>query len=374
MKRPLTRALVKIIATGFYRQHLGFLLALFVVLFLNVLYTPVLNQTHLTPEQILVTALKLVVSSVSEPLGVGLLGGLFLLYSWKSWQYVARHLQGADVQFLYYSSNALPWSRQVQSWTLVQLVVCLPLVMISLYAMFVGVAFGYWLIPFLLPVYMLALLIGSGVYYTRLLNNTTAAEPFQADRLAWLRRWPKPLFSLFLYELLDKKRLPYTVTKALSLSSIALLWSVFPASRLDPRLFEFLGLCSALTHAVLLFQAREFEKFYLQFTRNFPHSCWQIAGQQVALYSMLLLPELLGLLMIGPFQHGLLGAALLLSVTLFFRALLARPGLRLPTYLRVVFGCFLVFLFVLLFGFTQWLIIVNLVAAGGLFYHYKYTN
>ena len=132
MKRPLTRALIKIVATGFYRQHTGFLLALFVVIFINFFYTPVLNQTHLTREEILATALKLVLSAVSEPLGVGLLGGLLLLYSWKSWQYVASRLQAEDVEFLYYSSNALPWSRQVQSWTLVQLVVCLPLVMISL--------------------------------------------------------------------------------------------------------------------------------------------------------------------------------------------------------------------------------------------------
>ncbi|WP_375436339.1 hypothetical protein [uncultured Hymenobacter sp.] len=115
MKRPLTRALIKIVATGFYRQHTGFLLSLFVLVFINFFYTNVLNQTHLTREQLLQTALKLVISSVSEPLGVVLLFGLFLLYSWKSWQYVAGRLQGVDVQFLYYSSTALRWTRQVQS-------------------------------------------------------------------------------------------------------------------------------------------------------------------------------------------------------------------------------------------------------------------
>jgi hypothetical protein len=373
VKRPLTRALVKIVATGFYRQHTGFLLTLFVVVFINFFYTPVLNQTHLTREELLKTALKLVLSSVSEPLGVGLLCGLFLLYSWKSWQYVAGRLQAVDVQFLYYSSNALPWPRQVQSWALVQFVVCLPLVVISLYAMLVGVAFGYWLIPLLLPVYLLVLLVGSGVYYTRLLNDTVA-EPRPADGIAWLRRWPKPLFSLFLYELLDKKRVPYAVTKAVSLASGALLFSVFPAAHADQRLFGLLGLCSALTHVVLLYQAREFESFYLRFTRNFPHSFWQVYGQQVALYSVLLLPELLGLLLVGPFRQALLGAAVLLSITLFFRALLGGLGPQLTNYLRVVFGFFLVFLFALLFGLTQWLIWGNLVAAGVLFYRYQYKG
>jgi hypothetical protein len=373
VKRPLTRALLKIFATGFYRQHTGFLLTLFVVVFINFFYTPVLNQTHLTPEEILATALKLVLSSVSEPLGIELLGSLFLLYSWKSWQYVASRLQGVDVQFLYYSSNASPWPRQVQSWALVQLVVCLPLVVISLYAMLVGLAFGYWLIPLLLPVYLLVLLVSSGAYYTRLLNNMMA-ESIQVNRLAWLRRWPKPLFSLFLYELFDKKRVPYAVTKALSLASITLLWSVFPTSGADSRLFGFLGLCSALTHVVLLYQAQEFEEFYLRFTRNFPLSRWQIIGQQVTLYTVLLLPELLALLILSSFQHGLSGAAVLLSVTLFFRALLGRVGQQLTKYLQLVFGFFLIFLFLLLFGFTNWLIVGNLVVAGRLFYRYQYTD
>jgi len=212
------------------------------------------------------------------------------------------------------------------------------------------------------------------VYYTRLLNNTTAAEPAQVDRLAWLRRWPKPVFSLFLYELLDQKRVPYAVTKALSLTSIALLWSVFPASRADARLFGFLGLCSALAHTVLLFQAWEFEQGPLRFARNFPLSCGQVVGQQAALYTMLLLLELLALVVVGPFPQGLLGAALLLTVTLFFRALLGGLGRQLTKYLRLVFGFFLVFLFLLLFGWTEGLIVGNLVAAGGLFYRYQYTD
>lgn len=374
MKRPLTRALVKIVATGFYRQHTGFLLALFVVVFINFFYTPVLNQTHLTREEILATALKLVLSSVSEPLGIGLLSGLFLLYSWKSWQYVAGRLRGVDVQFLYYSSNALNWSRQVQSWTLVQFILSLPLVVISLYAMLVGVAYGYWLIPLLLPVYLLGLLVGSGMYYTRLLTHTLVAPPARADWLAGLRRWPKPLFSLFLYELFDKKRVPYAITKAVSLGSGALLFSVLPDAHADPRLFGFLGLCSALTHVVLLYQAREFEELYLRFTRNFPVAYWRVYGQQVALYSMLLLPELFALLVVPPFRQGLLGAAVLLGVTVFFRALLSGMGPQLMHYLRVVFGFFFGFLFLLLFNCTEWLIAGNVVAAGMLFYYYQYKD
>ncbi|WP_375436340.1 hypothetical protein [uncultured Hymenobacter sp.] len=222
--------------------------------------------------------------------------------------------------------------------------------------------------------YLLALLVGSAVYYTRLLNNTAAAQPAQADGVAWLRNWPKPLFSLFLYEILAKKRVPYAITKVASLASIALLFSVFPDSHSDLRLLGIIGLCSALTHVVLLYQASEFELFYLRFVRNFPYTSWQLYGQQAALYSVLLLPEISWFLLVGDFRQGLLGAALLLSVTLFFRALLYWLGHRLTGYLRVVFGLFLVFLFTTLFGFTELLIISNVIAAGVLFYRYQYKD
>lgn len=374
MKRPLTRVLVKIVAAGFYRQHTGFLLSFFILVFINFFYTNVLNQTHLTREQLLQTALKLVLSSVSEPLGVVLLSGIFLLYSWKSWQYVASRLRGVDMQFLVYSSTALPWSRQVQSWVLVQLVLSLPLVLVGLYAMLIGLAYGHWLIPLLLPLYLLALVVGGALYYTRLLNDPPTTEGAPAAVGAWLRRGPKPLFSLFLYEILDKKRLPYGITKVGSLVCVALLFSVFPDAHSDLRLLGFIGLCVALTQVVLLYQASEFEKFYLQFTRNFPYSFWQIFGQQVALYGALLLPELIWFLMVGTSSQGLLGAGLLLGVTLFFRALLYWLGHQLQVYLRVVFSFFLAFLFTTLFGWTELLIVGNVVAAGVLLYRYQHQD
>ena len=115
MKRPLTRVLIKVVANGFYQEHTGLLLSLFIVIFINFFYTSVLNQTHLTEEQIIQNALKLVITTVSEPLGVVFLFSLCFLYSVKSWQYVAGRLKRVDVQFLFYSSNALSWARQVQS-------------------------------------------------------------------------------------------------------------------------------------------------------------------------------------------------------------------------------------------------------------------
>jgi hypothetical protein len=372
VKKPLTRVLVKIVASGFYREHTGLLLSLFVLIFINFFYTNVLNQTHLTPEQLIQTALKLVISTVSEPLGILIFFSLFFLYSLKSRKYVSGRLKGIDVQFLFYSSNALSWKRQVQTWSVVQLVIAIPIIILGVYAMIIGITFGYWIIPLLIPIYLLALTVYNASYYTRLINNNTVAAPPKADRLAVLSRWPKPLFSLFLYEVFHKKRVAYAITKLTSLASITLIFSVFPESHSDIRLLGIISLCIALAHVVLLYQSSEFELFYLRFARNFPYSQWQVYRQQVALYSLLLLPELVWFLVVGKFSQGLMGALLLLSVTLLFRAVLYWLGQQMTYYLRLVFGLFIFFLLTNLFGFTELLIIGSAVAAWGLLYRYQY--
>ncbi|RZK33085.1 MAG: hypothetical protein EOO61_15930 [Hymenobacter sp.] len=298
MKKPVTRVLLKVVASGFYQEHTGLLLSLFILIFSNFFYTSVLNQTHLNQEQIILNALKLVLTTVSEPLGVIFLSGLFLLYSVKCGQYVARRVKQVDVQFLAYSITALSWGRQLQSWLLVQLVMSMPIIVLGLFATLIGFTFGHWLIPFLIPIY-LAGLIGSGaVYYTCLLNRISI-ESAKADHLGWLSHWPKPFFSLFLYDLVATKRIPYFITKVASLLSIGVLLGVFPDSHSDVRLFGIISLCIALVHCILIYQSSQFEAFYLRFARNFPYHRWQLYVQQVALLSVLLLPEGVWLMVAG---------------------------------------------------------------------------
>jgi len=373
MKRPLTRVLIKIVAKGFYQTHTGLLLSLFILIFINFFYTPVLNQTHLTPDQLIRNALKLVLTSVSEPVGVLTFFGLLGMYSLKSGQYVARRLTAPDVQFLFYSTNALPRTRQVGAWSIVQLVIALPIISLGLFAMLIGVAFGYWVIPLLIPVYLLALILGNAFYYTQLITSTVSVSA-GVSRRAWLSRWPKPLAILFFYELLDKKRISFLITKGLSFSSIGLLLSLFTEAHTDRRLFGLIGLCVALVHSLLIYQSSEFEQTYLRFARNFPLNQWQLYGQLSVLYSLLVLPEMIWLLLAGGFIQGLLGVLLIQGQLLLFRSLLYRLGQRPDGYRRWTFGLFTIGLFGVVFGLTEVLLIVSVVAAWWLTYRYQYKS
>jgi hypothetical protein len=370
MKNALTRVLLKVVARGFYQQHTGGLISLFLLVFINFFYTRVPNQAHLTPAQITQSGFGLVIASVSEPLGVAVLLGVGLLYSLKSWHYVAARLKSADAQFLVYSSTALTWRQQLLSWAVVQGVILLPVAVICLYATVVGLIFHHWLVPALLPIYLL-LLAGAGAgYYTRLLN-TTAVKPDKVAGLTWARHWPKPLFSLFLYEVIAKKRIAYLLTKAASAASIALLLLAFPDARTDGRLLGLAALCCAVGHSILAFQANEFELFYLPFVRNLPYSRGRVFGQQVLLCSILALPELAWLLVAGRAGAGWPAAGLLLGVLLLLRSLLYYTGQHMTTYLRLVVALFVGLLLANLFGLTALLALGGALAAGVLQYRYR---
>lgn len=363
MKNPLTRVLLRVAARGFYQEHTGWLSTLFLGLFINFFWTRVPDPAHITHEQYVRNGLGLVLLAVSEPLGVAALLVLGLAYGLKSGHYVAGRLKNADARFLLYSSTALPWARQAAAWAMVQGVILLPLAALYLYAVVVGLLFHYWLVPLLLPGYLLLLAVGGAAYYTHLLNNTTG-RPDRVASLGWARRWPKPVFSWFFYEVIARKRLPYLLTKLASAASMAGLLLAFPEARTDERLVGLVGLCCAFGHSVLAFQAHEFELFYLPFARSLPYGPGRVFGQQVLLFGALLLPELLWLLVASPLRAGLPAAGLLLGVALLLRALLYRTGPRMTPYLRLAVGLFLFMLLANLFGLTGWLALGSALAAG----------
>jgi hypothetical protein len=252
----------------------------------------------------------------------------------------------------------------------VQGVILLPLAVLYGYAVVVGLLFNYWLVPLLLPGYLLLLAAGAATYYAQLLNATTG-RPDRAAGLGWARRWPKPVSSWFLYEIIAKKRLPYLLTKLASAASIALLLLAFPEARTDARLAGMLALCCAFGHSVLAFQAHEFELFYLRFARSLPYGPGRVASQQVLLCSALLLPELLWLLVASPLRAGLPAAGLLLGAALLLRALLYCTGPHITPYLRLAVSLFLFLLLANLFGITALLAMGCTLTAGILFYCYR---
>jgi hypothetical protein len=369
MKKHVNRVLIKTIVYGFYQENTGLLVFLFLTIFVNFFYTRVPNQLHLTKEQISQNAFRLAITSVSEPIGIVVFFSICFLYSVKSWKYVAKRLSYPDVKFLFYSTNSLKKAEHIKCWSYVQLIIMIPIVIIVFYAVIIGIIFNYYKIPAVLPVYLVVLVLIGAFRYAAIVDNTE--DPYcNVNKNGWLKSWPKPIFSLFLYEITDKQRVVYAVSKLISISSSICIIIIFPTSNSDVRLYGVIGLCTAISHAIILYKSNEFEILYLDFIRNFPRSKWRIFCEYLAQCFLILIPELLWFTFLGKWNKIIPGACLMLSTALLMRMIIAQMSFNTYKYLKLIFVLFIIYLFANLFGLTLLITFVNLsfILIIGIFY------
>ncbi|QHV95080.1 hypothetical protein GJR95_08615 [Spirosoma endbachense] len=298
---------------------------------------------------------------------------IWLLYTLKSSKYVASQLKLAPYQFLFYSSNALARSKQLQTWFIVQLIISIPIITLGLFAVTIGVAFDHYLISFLIPFYLVALIFSNALYFTHLVNNL-ANEDQKTTVPQFIRHWPKPFFSLFLYEIIDSRKLTFGVTKFISGLIISLIYVLFLDLQSDIRIPELLIISVILTHMVLIYQANEFDLTYLRFARNFPYSPSRLYCQFIQFFLLLLVPEFVWVFLVYDPITSTTILLLGLSTALLFRTLLYRLAPGMSNYLRLIFCLFLVLSLAILFGGLWVLIVSNLICSFFLLYFHRFKS
>jgi len=372
MFSPLSRTLIKIFANGFYRVHAGLLLSLFITVFIYFLFINVLEQTRITPEERLMYNLSLALAFITNPVVMAVVFILWLIYTIKSWQYVAGQLKLADQQFIFYSSTAMPQAHQFKSWFLVQVIILLPIISYGLFALAIGIMFGYFVMPVIILLYILLLAVVSALVYIKWVNQLRETEN-QSYLLKIAARWQKPFFSLFIYHVFDKLKLAYGLTKVLSGIAIAGLFHFFSDVKQDIRVAGIMVLTVITAHTILIYQEHRFKEIYMGFSRNLPYRRRKLLVDYIFLFILLLLPESIWLLVhykvlpaTGLFLFGL-------STALLFCSLLYWFGLNMQKYLRWVGGLFLLFLLLIMFGCLWLLVPLNLGVAFLLFYRNYYA-
>ncbi|PIQ20859.1 MAG: hypothetical protein COW65_12540 [Cytophagales bacterium CG18_big_fil_WC_8_21_14_2_50_42_9] len=372
MLSPLSRTLIKIFAKGFYRVHAGLLLALFIIIFIYFLFINVLEQTRITPEERLMYNLSLVLAFITNPVVMAVVFILWLIYTVKSWQYVAGQLRLADQQFIFYSSTAMPQVHQFKSWFLVQAIILLPIISYGLFSLAIGIMFDYFVMPVIILLYILLLTVVSALVYIKWLNKLRETEN-QSYLLKIAARWRKPFFSLFIYHVFAKLKLAYGLTKILSGIAIAGLLHFFSDVKQDIRVAGIIVLTVITAHTILIYQEHRFKEIYMGFSRNLPYRRRKLLADYIFLFILLLLPESIWLLVhykvlpaTGLFLFGL-------STALLFCSLLYWLGLNMRKYLRWVGGLFLLFLLLIMFGCLWFLVFLNLGVAFLLFYRNYYA-
>jgi hypothetical protein len=361
---PLTDVLLKIFANGFFRVHAGILLFVF------------LAMVGIVPPQYLIgyhKALMLAMDSSSVVMVVAFV--IWLIYAVKSWHYVSGQIFAPGQHFLFYSSNALNRSKQLKSWFWVQAAILSPVISYAFIAVCVGFANHYYLLPVCILLYLIALTYLSAVIYIKQVNKLIDGSS-QSILLRLSSKFRKPCFSLYIYHILDKHKVPYLITKALSWLIINGVFYVFADVKTDARVAGIAILAVITAHIVLIFEERKFEENGLSFSRSLPYSRQRLFLNFICVYFFLLIPESIWLF--SRF-NPLMAAELLLaglSTAMLFHCLLYWFGLNMDRYLQWILGLFIVLFWIIMFKLLWVLIPLNLGVAYWLFYsnYYKFEG
>lgn len=357
-------ALRKIFVDGFYRTHAGMLVFVFVLLVSYCLFINTLGTVR--ADQIDFWQFFFTISLVSNPLIMALYFAGSSLYAYKSLQYVLGQLALPQQSFLYYSFTASTKKRQFIVWCTMQAYIFIPVLCYTLYAITIGAIFGYYLISIAILLFQLLLILACAYLYLKESNRLmVASKPNWLIRIS--RKWNKPVFLLYTFQVFDQSKLAYVLTKFLSWVLISSVFVVFSDIKDNYRLLMLITSCIVVAHVLLIYQERIFNSRFLTFLPNFPFTKQQLFFSFCLNYLILLLPEICWLFTSFDFLISLALIAFAFSSILLFRSLLMLNGIQVKRFLIWVFCLFFLFYVLIMFGLGFVIIPLNIIVAWILF-------
>ncbi|WP_293306037.1 hypothetical protein [Pedobacter sp. UBA5917] len=363
-------AVRKIFVDGFYRTHAGMLVFVFIMLISYCLFINTLGTVM--PDQIDFWQFFFTISLVSNPLIMAFYLIASVLYTYKSLKYVLNQLNLPQQEFLYYSFTSSSKKHQFIAWCAVQTYIFIPVWCYTLYAIVIGLVFGYYIISIGILIFQLLLILGSA--YICLKENNRLIE---ASKLNWLirisQKWNKPVFLLYTFQVFNRSKLAYVLTKMLSWILISSVLVLFSDLEDNFRLLMLITSCIVVAHVVLIYQEKIFNDRYLSFLPNFPFSKAKTFFGFCINYLILLLPEMCWIFS----RFGMLTSLQLIlfvfSAILLFRSLLLLDRIQMKGFLIGVFCLFFLFYLFIMFGLGLFLIPLNIIAAW-LVFRRNYLN
>lgn len=358
---PLSNiALRKIFVDGFYRTHAGMLLFVFVMLISYCLFINTLGTVM--PDQIDFWQFFFTISLVSNPLIMAFYLVGSALYAYKCLKYVLSQLSLPQQEFLYYSFTSSSKKQQFHSWCAVLAYIFIPVWCYTLYAVVIGIVFGFYLISIGILFFQLLLII-AGAYIILKESNRL----IESSKPNWLirvsRKWSKPVFLLYSFQVFNQSKLAYLLTKMLSWVLISSVFMLFSDLEDNFRLLMLITSCIVVAHIVLIYQEKIFNDRYLSFLPNFPFSRAKVFFGFCLNYLILLLPEICWMTTRFGSLISLELVAFAFSAILLFRNLLLLNEIQVKGILIGVFCLFFLFYVFIMFGLGLMLIPLNIIVA-----------
>lgn len=323
----------KIFVHGFYRAHSGMLIFLSATVFSCCFFVNTLGE--LPPGTYFFWHFILTITLVSNPLMAVMFFVACLFYALRNLQFVRSELQRPVNQLLRYSISALPLHRQMRLWLSVEVSVFLPLIIYSLFCIFMGVVTGHLFMAMILMAYICLLVVFCSYHIFQRLNQLHVGRQYWYDTL--FRRWRKPFFVLFTCYILHQRKTVLLLTKLTSLAIIVIIFYNYPSLKHDLKTSCLVVLLMIVAHIVLIYQEQYFNNRYLSFSYNFPYSLSTLFWGYTVNYLLLLAPEISWLFCWFPLLSACMLSLTGFSLLLLIRSISFSPSLHLFSLLKIIF-------------------------------------
>ena len=333
--------LQRTLITHFYKTNAGFFLAAFFFLF------GVIAQG-----QVIMYHLSLIHGIIESQVFTAIVIVIWFLYTLKCVDYIIKQLNEPRQLFLFCLNN-VPEKKQYIYMLYVHVLVYMP---VLLYAIIVAVIAAkehrYICMIEVIVSNSIMIAIAAYAYFAALQKRKTIVSslhwPFKK------KYYPKPLPVIPLLHLWHNKKQMLLVTKTFSLLLLYGFIALYEPERYDIRPLLLIVMVISTAHCSIVFQTRLFEDEYLLFSRALPLSIIKRFLFLIAMYGLLLLPELLFVWKAFPLHFSAADYSQLLvlaiAIPVLLHAVLLTGDIDADSYVRIVFGIAAVLFFVLLYN------------------------
>lgn len=336
MNTSIIRILQRSVISPYYKQYAGFFLFLFFVLFGTqrsfddaVLFHSAIMSTILTSKMFFTIAM-----------------GVWLFYTFKVLHFIYSTISKPQYLFLQ-TLHSLSYAQRFTHILYQQAILLLPATIYFLFVISLGLYHQHYLSVAGIIIVGLLLWIGSTVVGVRLLaiagNNNKAGITQKVIRI-----FPNNLIGFIL------KFCTQHIFSSLVTIKLISFFCLYGLARLDNEVYEqrilwMIYISALVGHGVIVYKIHEFTETGLTILRNMAYPIAKIILSLLAVYTILLIPEIWALKSIATHQHQIADYSWLIifgpCFLLLIHGLLYTDQQKLEHYFSLLFGIWIVFVF-----------------------------
>lgn len=280
--------LIKTLGLPFYKQHAG-LFVVFIYLLFGMIKGYDLIYFHIA----------LLVSICSSMLNLALLFLFWIMYSLKCLHFVKQKLSQDDYRFTK-SLSTLSKLTQFKTWLKLYAFLLLPVLIYSIVVIGAAIKNQYYFSA-VATIVALFVIFGSLIFYT--FNFTNYAFVVKKEWLIFSNiKLNKPFWTWPIFYLLKEQPVVFLLCKTVSLLFFKAILLVFADVGDDIRVYLTATLAVVLSHSVLVLNLIKFDANYLSFAKHLPLKAITRLINWTLIFSVLLLPELILLVILTPYS------------------------------------------------------------------------